>query len=285
MKRAISSIMFLFFAVTVVGCGSSASPPANPPNPPTGSAAIATENASSGAFAAARSEDLAKNDPDPVAGLEELGAELETDDAGLVIKVTLPKGTVASGLKHLSHLPGLKQLSLAGSEVSDDDLAVVASLEPLERLDLSWTQIGDAGIARLKQLQRLESLDLSWTAVSGANLADLAGLVGLKRLNAEGTELADDGGTRLREVLPDAEIVTRTEAEAWAPEKSKKRQTASRPRIRPRANDGNAGADEPEHLAIGREAPQIEGNDVDGIPFKLSDYRGKIVVLDFWGNW
>ena len=38
-------------------------------------------------------------------------------------------------------------------------------------------------------------------------------------------------------------------------------------------------------LAIGREAPEIEGNDIDGVPFKLSDYRGKIVVLDFWGNW
>ena len=28
-----------------------------------------------------------------------------------------------------------------------------------------------------------------------------------------------------------------------------------------------------------------EGKDIDGKRFKLSDYRGKIVVLDFWGNW
>ena len=32
-------------------------------------------------------------------------------------------------------------------------------------------------------------------------------------------------------------------------------------------------------------APEIEGEDIDGVPFKLSDYRGKVVVLDFWGNW
>lgn len=38
-------------------------------------------------------------------------------------------------------------------------------------------------------------------------------------------------------------------------------------------------------LVIGKVAPQIEGTDLDGQPFKLSDYRGKIVVLDFWGNW
>ncbi len=40
-----------------------------------------------------------------------------------------------------------------------------------------------------------------------------------------------------------------------------------------------------ENLAIGATAPEIEGNDLAGVPFKLSDYRGKVVVLDFWGNW
>ncbi len=39
------------------------------------------------------------------------------------------------------------------------------------------------------------------------------------------------------------------------------------------------------YLAIGKVAPEIEGEDIDGVPFKLSDYRGKVVVLDFWGNW
>ena len=36
---------------------------------------------------------------------------------------------------------------------------------------------------------------------------------------------------------------------------------------------------------VGQVAPEIEGEDLDGVPFKLSDYRGKVVVLDFWGNW
>ncbi len=39
------------------------------------------------------------------------------------------------------------------------------------------------------------------------------------------------------------------------------------------------------HLQIGMIAPDIEGEDIDGVPFKLSDYRGKVVVLDFWGDW
>jgi hypothetical protein len=36
---------------------------------------------------------------------------------------------------------------------------------------------------------------------------------------------------------------------------------------------------------IGKPAPEIEWEDIDGKPFKLSDYKGKVVLLDFWGNW
>ena len=36
------------------------------------------------------------------------------------------------------------------------------------------------------------------------------------------------------------------------------------------------------HLSVGKEAPDIEGEDQDGKPFKLSDHRGKVVLLDFW---
>jgi hypothetical protein len=36
------------------------------------------------------------------------------------------------------------------------------------------------------------------------------------------------------------------------------------------------------HLAVGKEAPDIEGPDQNGVRFKLSDYRGKVVLLYFW---
>ena len=39
------------------------------------------------------------------------------------------------------------------------------------------------------------------------------------------------------------------------------------------------------HLRIGLPAPEIEAEDLDGVVFKLSDYRGKVVLLDFWGHW
>ena len=34
-------------------------------------------------------------------------------------------------------------------------------------------------------------------------------------------------------------------------------------------------------LSVGRPAPEIEGKDVDGKPMKLSEFRGKVVLLDF----
>ena len=39
------------------------------------------------------------------------------------------------------------------------------------------------------------------------------------------------------------------------------------------------------HLSIGAEALEITGKDIDGNTLKLSDYRGRVVVLDFWGHW
>ncbi len=39
------------------------------------------------------------------------------------------------------------------------------------------------------------------------------------------------------------------------------------------------------NLNIGQVAPEVEGEDADGVRFKLGDYRGKVVLLTFSGNW
>jgi thiol-disulfide isomerase/thioredoxin len=38
-------------------------------------------------------------------------------------------------------------------------------------------------------------------------------------------------------------------------------------------------------LSVGKTAPDIEGEDIGGMKLKLSDFRGKVVVLDFWASW
>jgi S1-C subfamily serine protease/thiol-disulfide isomerase/thioredoxin len=39
------------------------------------------------------------------------------------------------------------------------------------------------------------------------------------------------------------------------------------------------------HFKVGKTPPDIQGEDQDGQTFRLSDYRGKIVVVDFWADW
>lgn len=39
------------------------------------------------------------------------------------------------------------------------------------------------------------------------------------------------------------------------------------------------------NLSIGRVAPEIDGEDVHGNSLKLSDFRGNVVMLTFWGHW
>jgi thiol-disulfide isomerase/thioredoxin len=38
-------------------------------------------------------------------------------------------------------------------------------------------------------------------------------------------------------------------------------------------------------LALGSPAPEIVGKDLDGKNLKLSDYHGKVVMLEFWASW
>jgi WD40 repeat protein len=41
----------------------------------------------------------------------------------------------------------------------------------------------------------------------------------------------------------------------------------------------------PDPRWVGQAAPEIEGVDINGKRFKLSDYRGKVILLVFWGHW
>jgi len=40
-----------------------------------------------------------------------------------------------------------------------------------------------------------------------------------------------------------------------------------------------------ENLAVGRPCPDFDAVDAEGVAFKLSDYKGKVVLVDFWGFW
>jgi hypothetical protein len=42
---------------------------------------------------------------------------------------------------------------------------------------------------------------------------------------------------------------------------------------------------EMQNLVVGKVAPEITGEDIDGVALTLSEHRGKVVLLDFWGHW
>ncbi|MBE7502567.1 MAG: sigma-70 family RNA polymerase sigma factor [Verrucomicrobiales bacterium] len=48
------------------------------------------------------------------------------------------------------------------------------------------------------------------------------------------------------------------------------------------ASNARRELDEIQRLFIGKPAPEIAGNDFDGRPVRLSDYRGRVVVVTFW---
>jgi len=74
--------------------------------------------------------------------------------------------------------------------------------------------------------------------------------------------------------IKDAEAVLEQAAESYGDVKLPGGDTA--------AERAQAELFEIRNLSVGKEAPDIEGQDQDGRRFKLSDYRGKVVLLDFW---
>lgn len=38
-------------------------------------------------------------------------------------------------------------------------------------------------------------------------------------------------------------------------------------------------------LVVGKTVPELVGEDTDGVEFKISDYRGKVVFVDYWAYW
>jgi hypothetical protein len=47
----------------------------------------------------------------------------------------------------------------------------------------------------------------------------------------------------------------------------------------------NAKAFREQNLVVGKPVPDFAAKDIEGADFKLSDYKGKVVLIDFWGFW
>lgn len=102
----------------------------------------------------------------------------------------------AAGLSRLCALAGLKDLSLYGMPVGDDETAFLERLPRLQRLHLVGTGISDAGLEHLGRLEQLEWLDLggvTGSQVTGSGFEGLSSLSQLRRLDLRGTSVTDQG--------------------------------------------------------------------------------------------
>ena len=110
---------------------------------------------------------------------------------------------------------------------------------------------------------------------------------------ADYCQFADSGQRRMMEATPEGRALLqrmsdvdanalRDEAKALATRASKEF-ADMRPPAPPMAKGPTTpGVGGP---AIGKPAPEIIGEDLNGKTMKLSDYRGKVVVIEFWGWW
>lgn len=60
---------------------------------------------------------------------------------------------------------------------------------------------------------------------------------------------------------------------------------AGKPALKRELDQAKSELEEMKLRGIGKAAPDIGGEDLDGKAFKLTDYKGKVVLLDFWGFW
>lgn len=111
-------------------------------------------------------------------------------------------------LKPLEAVAGrLVQLNLRGTNLNDDLAQYLKPLTELTRLHLEKTAITDAGLANVAGLTKLEYLNLYGTALTDAGLEHLGGLTGLKKLYVWETKVTLDGVHKLKEKLPQVEII------------------------------------------------------------------------------
>ncbi len=97
----------------------------------------------------------------------------------------------------LAKLPALRALELAGSSVTDEDLAAVGACEGLEALGLGGTDVSGQGVASLAGLASLRRLHLGQTRVDDGALSTLGRLSSLEHLVLGETRVTDVGLAQL----------------------------------------------------------------------------------------
>ena len=147
-----------------------------------------------------------------------IAANLNWREANLRLLGTSITDTVIVPLKDIL---GMVDLNLANTRISDAGLVNLRGLTNLQRLHLELTSVSDAGLANLKGLPNLIYLNLYGTKVTDAGLEQLKGLKHLRNLYVWQTKVTDAGVKNLKAALPNVDISTGWDVNAFAKKEDK----------------------------------------------------------------
>ena len=100
--------------------------------------------------------------------IKELGGSVEMGDDQVVLKVNLGRSEVTDDdLAHLATFPQLRSIDLARTKVTSDGLRHLKNITSLEELRLYDTLVDNDGLLQLKRLSKLRWLMLKRTNVDG----------------------------------------------------------------------------------------------------------------------
>ncbi len=102
--------------------------------------------------------------------------------------------------QHLRSLPQLKFLSLSGTPMVDEDLAVIVQSPSLQELSLGATKLEGNGLRHLGVLTKLRHLQLGGSNITDQGLTHLSRLPSLRELGLSYTSISDAGATHLKEL-------------------------------------------------------------------------------------
>ncbi len=197
----------------------------------------------------------------------ELRAALPEPDADEHARRALEAAAKFDGARDQALLHALAFELARSGDIARDAILALATKHPTHdalfgaTLDLAWRGpvIGEDGFATV--VERILAGAAPAPVKANALYARASGLL---RTVGKETDLSDEqraayeaDRARILEIAPDSIAAYRVDG----------------PRF------------EQERLQIGMVAPNIVGVDLHGEPLTLEQFRGKVVVLDFWGDW
>jgi internalin A len=111
-----------------------------------------------------------------------------------------------TGLRELADLPKLRALRLIATKVEGNGLECLPA--SLRGLSVIFSNVSNTGVASIAALKSLENLTLVSKSVSDEAVDDLAKMTSLRHLQLGGTGISPAGFARLRQALPDCEIIS-----------------------------------------------------------------------------